>query len=137
LIEVRNGTATWHDGVDEAILTPRVDATTTRRAAPIGTHGGGRQADRRTAAERRQERAGATKPLRDRLRQAEKRWQRAEDQVAKLEAQLADPDLYDRPEEVADVARRHDKAKAEAESAMAEFERAAEELEAVEARFAS
>ena len=67
---------------------------------------------------------------------AEKRWQKAEDQVAKLEAQLADPDLYDWPEEVADVARRHDAAKAKAEAAMAEFEKAAEALEAAEARFA-
>jgi len=137
LIEVRNGTATWHDGVDEAILTPQTDGGTTRRAPAIGTHGGGRAAEKRTAAERRQERAGATKPLKDRLRQAEKRWQKAEDAVAALEAQLADPDLYDRPEEVADVARRHDQAKAEAASAMSAFEKAAEELEAAEARFTS
>ena len=137
LIEVRHGTAVWHDGVDEAVLTPRVEQATTRRAPAIGTHGGGRQAEKRTAAERRQERAGATKPLKDRVRQAEKRWQKAEDAVAELEAQLADPELYDRPEEVADVARRHDTAKAAAAAAMSEFEKAAEELEAVEARFAS
>jgi ATP-binding cassette subfamily F protein 3 len=137
LIEVRHGTATWHDGVDEAILTPRVEQATTRRAPATGTHGGGRPTERRTAAERRQERAGATKPLKDRVRKAEKRWQAAEDVVATLEAQLADPELYDRPEEVADVARRHDRAKAEAADAMAEFERAADELEAVEARYAS
>ncbi len=137
LIEVRHGTATWHDGVDEAILTPRPDGSTTRRAAPVGTHGGGRTTDRRTAAERRQERSGATRPLREKLRAAEKRWQKAEDQVATLEKQLADPDLYDRPEEVADVARRHDAAKAEAATAMTAFEKAAEALEAAEARFAS
>jgi ATP-binding cassette subfamily F protein 3 len=137
LVEVRNGTATWHDGVDEAILTPQSESATTRRAAAIGTHGGGRVAEKRTAAERRQERAGATKPLKDRLRQAEKRWQRAEDAVAKLEAQLADPELYDRPEEVADVAKRHDAAKAEAASAMAAFEKAAEALETAEAKYAS
>ena len=116
---------------------PGPTAAPTRRAPAIGTHGGGRAAEQRTAAERRQERAGATKPLQDRMRQAEKRWQKAEDAVAALEAQLADPDLYDRPEEVADVARRHDQAKAEAASAMAAFEKAAEELEAAEARFAS
>ena len=137
LIEVRGGTATWHDGVDEDILTPRLDAGPGRSAPRTGTHGGGRNADRRTAAERRQERAGVTKPLRDTLRAAERRWQKAEDTVTKLEAQLADPDLYDRPEEVAHVARRHDQAKAEAAQAMKAFEKAADKLEAAEARFAS
>ncbi|MET0490712.1 MAG: ABC transporter ATP-binding protein, partial [Acidimicrobiales bacterium] len=90
-----------------------------------------------TAAERRRERSGATKPLRAAARQAEQRWQRAETAVAELEAQLADPDLYDRPEEVADVARRHDAAKTEAAMAMKAFEKAADQLEAAEARFAS
>jgi hypothetical protein len=49
---------------------------------------------------------------------------------------LADPELYDRPEEVAEVARRHDRAKAAAAEAMAVFERAAEALEAAEAELA-
>ena len=78
-----------------------------------------------------------TKPLRDTLKAAEKRWQKAEDTVTTLEAQLADPDLYDRPEEVADVARRHDAATTEAAQAMKAFEKAADKLEAAEARFAS
>ncbi|MET0826296.1 MAG: hypothetical protein ABWZ89_07260, partial [Acidimicrobiales bacterium] len=134
---VRGGTATWHDGVDEDILTPRLDSGPGRSVPRTGTHGGGRNADRRTAAERRQERAGVTKPLRDTLKAAEKRWQKAEDTVTTLEAQLADPDLYDRPEEVADVARRHDAAKTEAARAMKAFEKAADKLEAAEARFAS
>ena len=137
LIEVRDGRARWHDGVDEEILTPQKDAGPGRSAPRTGTHGGSRVADRRTAAERRQERAGRTKPLRDTLRGAEKRWQKAEDEVAKLEAELADPEIYDRPEEVAGIARRHDRAKAAAAAAMAAFEQAADELEATEARFAS
>jgi hypothetical protein len=91
---------------------------------------------RRTAAERRQERAGATKPLRAAARKAEQRWPKAEQAVAELEAQLADPELYERPEEVADVARRHDQARAEADAAMAHFEEATEAVEAAEARFA-
>ncbi len=136
LIEVRGGRARWHDGVDESILLPRADGGTVRSAPRTGTHGDGRNADRRTAAERRQERAGVTKPLKDALRSAEKRWQKAEDTVSRLEKQLAEPDLYDRPEEVADVAHRHDQAKAEASSAMTAFEKAASELEAAEARFA-
>jgi len=137
LIEVRGGKARWHDGVDESILTPRSDNGAVRSAPRTGTHGDGRNADRRTAAERRQARAGVTKPLKDALRAAEKRWQKAEDSVTKLEKQLADPDLYDRPEEVAGVARRHDAAKTEAAQAMKAFEKAAEKLEAAEAQFAS
>jgi ATP-binding cassette subfamily F protein 3 len=136
LIEVRGGRARWHDGVDEEILTPRFDAAPERRAASLGTHGGARAETRRTAAQRRQERAGVTKPLRDRARSAERRWQKAEDELAALEALLADPELYDRPEEVAEVARRHDRAKAAAAEAMAVFERAAEALEAAEAELA-
>jgi ATP-binding cassette, subfamily F, member 3 len=133
LIEVRHGTARWHDGVDETVLTPPV-TTGVGRSAP--RQGGGLRAERRrTAAERRRERAGATKPLRAAARDAEQRWQRAETAVADLEAQLADPALYDRPEEVADVARRHDKARAEADAAMARFEEATEAVEAAEARF--
>ena len=117
-------------------LQPRSDGGAVRSAPRTGTHGDGRNADRRTAAERRQERAGVTKPLKDALRAAEKRWQKAEDTVTSLEKKLADPDLYDRPEEVTEVAHRHDQAKAEAAQAMKAFEKAAEKLEAADARFA-
>ncbi len=134
LIEVRHGTARWHDGVDETVLTPPATSGAGRSAPRQG--GSARVQQRRTAAERRQERAGATKPLRAAARKAEQRWQKAEQVVAELEAQLADPELYERPEEVADVARRHDQARAEADAAMARFEEATEAVEAAEARFA-
>jgi len=136
LIEVRGGTARWHDGVDEDVISPRLDTGPIRSAPRTGTHGGAKATERRTAAQRRQERAGATRPLKEATRKAEKRWEKAEKAVAELEARLADPDLYDRPEEVADVARRHDKANAEAAAAMAAYEEAAAALEAAEARFA-
>jgi len=133
LIEVRHGTARWHDGVDEGVLTPRTEPGPARAAPrPVGT--ANRAHQRRTAAERRSHRSAATKPLRAKARAAEQAWQRAEAAVAELEALLADPDLYERPEEVADVARRHDRARAEAEQAMEAFEQATEELEAVEAQ---
>jgi ATP-binding cassette subfamily F protein 3 len=129
LIEVRGGTARWHDGVDETLLTlPPTPAPAARR-------GPTRADDRRTAAERRRDRSAAIKPLQAAARSAEQRWQRAEAEVSRLEHRLADPELYDRPEEVADLARRHDAARAKASAAMVEFEKATEELEAALARY--
>ena len=49
--------------------------------------------------------------------------------MAALEAQLADPDVYDRPEEVHRLATEHDEAKAKAVQLMNEWETLVEQLE--------
>jgi len=56
--------------------------------------------------------------------------EKAEATVAELEAQLADPEIYDRPEDVHQLATRHEEAKADAARLMDEWESAAEQLEA-------
>ena len=79
LIEVRGGRPPGTTGSTRRSSPHASTAAPRRSARRTGTHGGGRDADRRTAAERRQERSGATKPLRDTLKAAERRWQTAED----------------------------------------------------------
>jgi ATP-binding cassette subfamily F protein 3 len=139
LIEVRDGHAIWYDGVDEDVLTPTkaAGATPTRSAAPApAPPGPGRRDQRRTAAERRQDRSRATKPAKAAAREAERRVEKADRKVERLAAQLADPDLYDQPEKIATLAREHDAAVAAMTAAIAEWERLVEELERVESQHA-
>ena len=139
LLEVRGGHARWFDGVDEAILAPTAAATSSAPSAPSTRRAGrgtapARKDQKRTAAERRQARSQATKPLKSKVRAAEKAVDRADRRVERLAAELGDPDLYDEPERIAELAREHDEAVEAAAHAVATWERAVDELEATEAR---
>ena len=139
LIEVRNGHARWYDGVDEAVLAPsKATGSAPARPAPRPTaaSGPGRRDERRTAAERRQDRSRATKPAKAAVRDAERKVEKADRNVERLATQLADPDLYDQPEKITALAKEHDEAVATATKAIAEWERLVDELEAVEAHHA-
>jgi ATP-binding cassette subfamily F protein 3 len=138
IIDVRDGGATWYDGVPEEILTPadpsKVAAagTSLSRAGTGGERrtadseaGGGRKTARQASAKARQN----TNELRKRVQKLERALEKAEAEVAELQAQLADPDIYDRPEEVHRLATLHDAAKDRAVALMDEWEHAAEELE--------
>ncbi len=138
IIDVRDGGATWYDGVPEEILTPadpsKVAAagTSLSRAGTGGERrtvdseaGGGRKTARQASAKARQN----TNELRKRVQKLERALEKAEAEVAELQAQLADPDIYDRPEEVHRLATLHDAAKDRAVALMDEWEQAAEELE--------
>jgi len=138
IIDVRDGSATWYDGVPEEILTPadpsKVAAagTSLSRAGTGGERrtadseaGGGRKTARQASAKARQN----TNELRKRVQKLERALEKAEAEVAELQAQLADPDIYDRPEEVHRLATLHDAAKDRAVALMDEWEHAAEELE--------
>jgi ATP-binding cassette subfamily F protein 3 len=85
----------------------------------------------RAAAAPRNRRHAATKDLRRRVESAEKRWERAEHDVAELQRQLADPSVYDDGGRVKELVARHDAAKQAAADAMAEWESATSELERV------
>ncbi len=135
LVDVRDGRARWHQGVDERVLTPAHpspgafgDFGSPGRTEVTET---GRAARKRVEAETRNRRHAATKDLRRRVESAEKRWERAEHDVAELQRQLADPSVYDDGGRVKELVARHDAAKQAAADAMAEWESATSELERV------
>jgi ATP-binding cassette subfamily F protein 3 len=138
IIDVRDGGATWYDGVPEEILTPadpskvaaagtglsRAGAGGERRTADSDA-GGSRKTARQASAKARQN----TNELRKRVQKLERALEKAEAEVAELQAQLADPDIYDRPEDVHRLATLHDAAKDRAVALMDEWEQVAVELE--------
>ena len=136
LVDVRDGRARWHPGVDERVLAPGSPAPAA--FGDLGSPGhtkvtesGRSTSQKRVEAEARNRRHAATKDLRRRVESAEKRWERAEHDVADLQRQLADPSVYDDSDKVKDLVARHDTAKQAAADAMAEWESATSELERV------
>jgi hypothetical protein len=89
---------------------------------------------KRDEAEHRNRRHRETKDLRAAVRQAERRWERAEAEVAEVQRLMADNAVYDDPALVRELGARHDGAKEEATAAMAVWEEAATRLERIEAR---
>jgi ATP-binding cassette subfamily F protein 3 len=73
-----------------------------------------------------------TRKLRRDLDNAEKAWERAEAEVADLQRQLAEPDVYGDAEKVKQLVAGHDEAKDRAAAAMAAWELAATALERAE-----
>jgi ATP-binding cassette subfamily F protein 3 len=144
IVEVRDGRARWHEGVDERLLGEggSMPAAPTRReqakAAPpkgkkAATSPPSRADRRKASASDRQRRDVATKELRQRVRKAEKAWEKAEAEVAELQRQLAEPALYDDPDKVRALAEAHDAAKDAVIERMTEWESATRALERAEA----
>jgi ATP-binding cassette subfamily F protein 3 len=134
LVDVRDGRARWHPGVDERVLTPGIRPAfgqSRRPSAATSAESPAEPARKRVEAETRNRRHAATKDLRRRVESAEKRWERAEHDVADLQRQLADPSVYDDADKVKELVARHDTAKQSAADAMAEWESATSELERV------
>lgn len=148
LVEVRDGKVRWHDGVNEALLMPG-DEMTSRRNEPKrsrrasahngkgstngsgkgSTKGQNKQVQKRVEAERRNRHHQDTKALKKELRSVEKKWQAAEDKVAKLQAELADPDIYEDGDKVAELAKEFDRAKDTATKLSQRWETLASSLE--------
>jgi len=142
LLDVRDGRARWYDGVPDEVLTPANDTTSRRpagskptasvtaNATPRTTSKSANKAERRRAsAHERTQKSDSTKSLRKAVATAERAWEKAEATVAELQQQLADPSIYDEPEKVLDIARRHEAAKELAATRMAEWEAASEALD--------
>ena len=133
LIEVRNGTARWHDRVDERVLSP--GGVLVGPAAPGAARNGGgagsrptRRDDRRSEAEIREARHKATKDLKKAVAAAERLWEAAEKKVAELERELADPATYGDHGRIGDLAARHGVARKEADEAMEAWDVATQRL---------
>ena len=141
LVEVRNGSVTVHDSVDESLLMPgeavipaRLTASTTGQAKKRGAKqgqrsGSAKKAEKRNQAEQRNQSHQNTKELRKELRKVEKDWEKAEHKVAELQAELADPEIYDDSERVTAAAKDFDKAKDNAARLSAKWEELASKLE--------
>ena len=140
LIEVRGGKAVWHDGVDEKILNPlgSMTADVGAQAAKGNSNTSANKSkksnkdkDRKRAeAEKRNSAHVNTRDLRKKQQAAERKWEKAEAQVAELQAQLADPEVYEDAAKVKTLVAEHDAAKDRAADLMVEWEDATTALEA-------
>ncbi len=149
LIEVRGGRAIWHEGVPEKVLNPLgtvkadLGADTPKAAAPpkkqakkkqAPSAGGGSAKDKkdrkRQEAEARNASHASTKSLRNALKTAERKWEKAEAKVADLQNQLADPAVYEDKDRMQELITAHDEAKERAADLMVEWENATLALEA-------
>ena len=146
LVEVRDGKVTWHDGVAEELLMPGdADVVPTRKEPSKQSNSGqkqgnnkskknssqNRQAAKRDQAEQRNQRHQDTKKLKNEIRSVEKKWEKAEDRVAELQAQLADPEIYEDGAKVAELAKTFDAAKDEAAALSQRWETLASRLESL------
>ena len=136
LVEVRNGKAVWHEGVDEEVLKPssqrvagNVQPQATPKTRPESGLGEDRKARKRAEAEQRNNKSKATKELRNRLNRVEKDWESAEAALVQIQDQMADPATYENPERVKELTKQHDEAKDRAAQLMAEWERLSARIE--------
>jgi ATP-binding cassette subfamily F protein 3 len=129
LIEVRNGRAVWHEGVPEQVLKP-LGTVAADLAAGAGretpakkpTKAREKKQQKRIEAEQRNTNHANSKEIRKAQRSAERRWEKAEHEVATLQAQLADPLIYEDKVRAQELIAAHDAAKARAAELMAEWE---------------
>ena len=131
IIEVRNGRAVWHHGVDEAVLAPPQlgsPGPALEELAGDGPQergGNARIQRRRTGAQQRQ----ATGKQQSLLARLERDCEAANAQVEDLLQLLGDPEIYNRPEEVHALATAHEAAAQRAATLLARWEAAVEALE--------
>ncbi len=151
VVDVRDGTAVFHHGVPESVLNPT--GPTTRRDTAGNERDVKKTAPKNRAAKKQAKTQKAATPsptptptpkkkpatdpqknreLRKQVNRLEKKWEQAEARVAVLQAELADPDVYADTDKLVELQRRHDAAKDEAASLMAEWEHAATQLESVD-----
>jgi len=146
LVEVRGGTARFHHGVDERVLTP--SGPTSRREEPAAAAPARGPAAKPKAKPKQAGPAAAKKAapapakkaakggdaqrereLRKQVNRLEKQWEAAEHRVAELQQALGDPGVYADADRLAELTGSLDAAKDEAARLMAEWEQAATRLE--------
>ncbi len=132
-VEVRDGRATFYEGVPDRVLYPvRSDQTAApsehgaqaRRSGHGGSDSGkpGKNAKGGSGQKGRPPR-DPRQGIRRKLERAEKEWEAAEAAVLEVQGRLADPDLYQDPDRAAAVVAEHEAAKDRAAGLMAEWER--------------
>lgn len=128
IIDVRDGRATWYDGVPDSVLTP-ADPGRIRAKRRVAAKTVDPRAERRRDSARSRQ---ATNDLRKRVKKLERDSEIAQTKAGELATQLADPEVYDRPEDVHRLAAAHAKATKLTASLMAKWQEAAEELESLD-----
>jgi ATP-binding cassette subfamily F protein 3 len=134
VIEIRNGHARWHEGVDEELLfgpsaapPPPVVAVSAPRATPAPR--AEKTARKRTEADARNKKHRDTRELKKTVERIEKQWEAAEAKVAQLQRVLSEPDTYGDGDKVRELAAEYEAAKDAAAALMSEWERAALDFE--------
>jgi ATP-binding cassette subfamily F protein 3 len=132
LVEVRDGKVTQHRDVEEHVLTPSSERSTSSRAAestPVGQRPSDqRKAEKRAAAEARNDKSRNTRDRRKLVERLERQVMRAEEVVGALEKQLADPAVYESPDEMKRVLVTFDTAKQKAAELNEQWEQAVDDL---------
>ena len=123
LIVVRNGTATWHEGVNEDLLKAPPESRDSDETNNTSTnqHNQLREA-RRDQARRRSRINDATRELRQERDQVEQAWEQVEGELAEIQAQLADSSTYENSEVVTKLSKQHDHLKDRASELMDQYE---------------
>ena len=142
LVEVRDGRARFHHGVPEEVLSPGSPGTRRDTAGKVRKPKKGTDQSRDHRGEQKpkkpQQRHGPrsattdsqhSRDLRKQVQRLEKRWEKAEADVAEVQSELADPELYGDGERLREVQGRFDEAKDRASTLMLEWEQAATRLE--------
>jgi ATP-binding cassette, subfamily F, member 3 len=140
LVSVRHGKVKLHMGVDDAVLSPRTAGGLSSHSAPtpkaVVKAAAPVVADKRTDAEKRNQRHVATRDLIKKIDKLEKDLGKAEADVLSLHRQLADPAVYDDNARVKELVDLHEKAKTKAATLSDEWVAAGEHLERIERTFA-
>ncbi len=123
LIVVRNGTATWYDGVDENLLKAPAESRDSDKSthANLNPHKENREA-RKDQARRRTRINDATRELRKERDQVEQSWEQTENELAEIQAQLIDSSTYESSELVAELSKKHEQLKDQASELMEQHE---------------
>ncbi|MGI9578802.1 MAG: ATP-binding cassette domain-containing protein, partial [Microthrixaceae bacterium] len=159
LVVVKDGRAVMYDDVEEELLAPSGTTSAAAPATPstgkpaggasrnAKAKGGGasmrdsgddnaggqkrenRSEVRKREAAVRQRSAAETRDVRKKAQRLERQVAKAEAEAERLGAELADPEIYDDHQKVRALADEHDAAKARAETLMADWLAAQEELE--------
>lgn len=108
-------------------------STSTSNGRGGGGDGAGKSDDKREDAERRNRLHRQTKDLRGRLAKAEAKLMAAEEAVAAVQQDMAEPGAFDDPDAARRLSLRHSRAKELAQVLTAEWESLVEELDAAEA----
>ncbi len=129
LVAVRDGRASFHDGVDEAILSPHGKLSKAAAHDEKRTPAVMAPSAKRVVADKRSASNASNKDLKRRIVRLERELGTAETQVADLQRQLGDPLLYDDHARVTAVTRRYNEAKGRAHKLTDEWVGASDELE--------
>jgi len=127
VIDVRDGRAIWHDGVPEELLSPPDPTKVAASTVGLGSSSKTRPGARRTTVDKQPRQQ--SNELRKLVQRLERKIEQTDAEVAELHQQLADPELYERPEDVLSLANRYEAAKARAVELANEWTAAAEALE--------